>query len=50
MLLFFKIEVSLIYNVALVSGVQQSDSYIYILLNIFFHYYRVLNIVPCAIQ
>ena len=32
--LFFKTEVQLIYNVVLVSGVQQSDSVVYIL----FHY------------
>ena len=49
-----KIEVQLIYNVVLVPGVQQSDSVIYtILFFIFFYmmiYYRILNIVPCAIQ
>ena len=47
--LFFK----LIYNVVLVSGVQQSDSFmhIYILFHIpFMVYYRILNIVPCAIH
>ena len=45
----FKIVVSLIRNVVLVPGVQQSDSYIYIY--IFFSimvYYRILNITPCA--
>ena len=37
---FFLIEVSLIYNVMLVSGVQQTDSvlYIYIFFQILFHY------------
>ena len=58
-------EVQLIYNVVLVCGIQQSDSvsyiymclYIYIYIYIFFFiffsivvYYRILNIVPCAIQ
>ena len=50
-LFFFLIEVQLSYNVVLVSDVQQSDSYIYFF--IFFSiigYYRILNIVPCAIQ
>ena len=51
---FFKIEVELIYNVVLVSGVQKSDSviHIYILFQILFHdsYYKILNIVSCAIQ
>ena len=37
LLLFFLIEVWLIYNVVLVSGVQQSDSVIHILLQILFH-------------
>ena len=43
--MIFFIEVELIYNVVLVSGVQKSDyiyvyicRYIYILLQIFFHY------------
>ena len=43
-------EISLIYNVVLVSVVQQSDSVIHT--HIFFFimiYYRILNIVPCAI-
>ena len=38
---FYKIEVSLTYNVVLISGVQQSDSvitYIYVLFNFIFHY------------
>ena len=42
-------------NVVLVSGVQQSDSvmYIYVFFFIFFSiivYYKILNIVPYAIQ
>ena len=45
----------LIYNVVLISGIQQSDSciYIYIFFFRFFsiiNYYKILNIVPCAIQ
>ena len=41
----------------LVSGVQRNDSvcvctdiYIYILFQIHFPYYKILSIVPCAIQ
>ena len=50
----FLIEVYLIYNVVLVSGVQQSDSviyYIYILFHILFPYglLQDINIIPCAI-
>ena len=61
-----KTEVQLIYNVLLVAGIQQSDSdiniciqniiYSYILFFICMHtfsfvdYYKVLSIVPCAIQ
>ena len=53
-ILFF-IEVQLIYNVVLVSGVQQSDSviHIYTFFFIFFSimvYRRMLNIVPCVMQ
>ena len=33
----------------LISTVQQSDSVIYILFHIHFHYHRTLNIVPCAV-
>ena len=46
------IEVQLISNVVLVSGIQQSDSvlYIYIIFQITFHYNKILNIVPRAIQ
>ena len=52
------IEVSLIYNVVLASGVQQNDSVIHIhmspplFLRFFSHisHYRVLSRVPCAIQ
>ena len=49
----------LIYNVVLVSGIQQNDSviHIYMYIYIFFFrffsiigYYKILNIVPCAIQ
>ena len=58
--MFFKIyliEVQLIYNTALISGVQQSDSGIYtypvyVLFHILFHYIyrRILSRVPCAVQ
>ena len=48
-ILFF-IKVYLIYSV---SGIQQNDSviYTYILFQILFHYsyYKILNIVPCAV-
>ena len=44
LLLFFLIEVWLIYNVVLVSGVQQSDSVIHILLQILFHDRLLQNI------
>ena len=53
--LFF-IEVQLIYNAVLVSGVQQSASVIHIYLfffrffSIIGNYYKILNIVPRAIQ
>ena len=59
--LFF-IEVQLIYNVVLISAVQPSDSGVYIhsvcvcvytLFKTLFPtvvYYKILNIVPCAIQ
>ena len=48
-------EVQLIYNVVLISAVQQSDSvtHIYIFLFVFFSimvYHRILSTVPCAIQ
>ena len=60
---FFFSEVELIYNVLLVSGVQQSDSvmhiiyiYMYNCIHIVFSrffsiivYYKILNIVPYAI-
>ena len=53
-LLLFKINVQLIYNVVPVSAVQHSDSVIHVyMLFIFFSimvYYRILHIVPCAIQ
>ena len=51
------IGVELIYNVMLVSGVQQSDSVIHIFIYPFFFiffshigYYRILSRAPCAIQ
>ena len=51
----FLIEVELIYNIVLVSSVQQSDSIIhkYIFFFRFFSivgYYKKLKIIPCAIQ
>ena len=49
--LTFFIEVKPIYNVVLVSGVEQSDSLIYFF--IFFYivvYHRILNIFPCTVQ
>ena len=51
-----KVEVKLIYNVVLVSSVQQRDSVIYIYGFFFFrlfsiiHYYYILSIVLCAVQ
>ena len=44
---FFKVEVQLIYNIVLVSGIQQSDSvtYFFILFSII-GYYKILNTVP----
>ena len=52
-----EVEVELIYNVVLIFTAQQSDlvmhTYIHALFVIFFSimfYYRILNIVPCAIQ
>ena len=46
---FFLIEVELIYSVVLVTGVQQSNMYIYIFFFIMV-YYKRLNTVPCAIS
>ena len=44
------IEVWLIYNIVLVSGIQQSDSAIYIFrLFSITGYCKILNTVPCAI-
>ena len=46
-------DVYLIYNVVLISTVQQSDSVIHIyFISVFFSiaYYRILNILPCAMQ
>ena len=53
--LFFLIEVQLIYNVVLISAVQQKDSVIHIYVFFFIFcsimvYPRRSNIVPCAIQ
>ena len=55
-LFIYLIEVQLIYNVVLASGVQKSDSYIYVCVCIysfwiFFHigYYKILSRLPCAI-
>ena len=47
---FLKPEVWLIYNVVLVSSVQQRDSVIRITYSFFIVYYRILNLVPWAIQ
>jgi len=41
--LFIFIEVSLIYNIVLVSAVQQSDSVIYTFFQILFHYRLVIT-------
>ena len=55
-LLSFKkhfIELQLIYNVVLISAIQPSQLYIYTFFFIFFSimvYYRILNVVPCAVQ
>ena len=38
-LIFFFIELQLVYNVVLVSGVQQSDSFIHTYISIFFQIY-----------
>ena len=47
----FSFEAALIYSVVVVSGIQQSDSIIYIF-RLFFiiGYYKTLNIVPWTIQ
>ena len=45
-LFFFLTEVWLIYNVDLVSGIQKSDSNLYLSIG----YYKILNIIPCAMQ
>ena len=55
---FFLIEIYLIYSIVLVSGIQQSDSVMYVCVYIYIYfrlfsitgYYKILNIVPCAIQ
>ena len=51
----FFIEIQLIYNVVLVSSVQQSASFIHIYIFFFrlfsiIDYYKILSIVPCVIQ
>ena len=43
----FFIEIQLIHNVVLVSGIQQSDS---VILFSLIGYYKILSIVLCAIQ
>ena len=45
---FLKIKVQLIYNIVLVSGVQQSDSVIHVFFRLFsiIGYYKTLNTVP----
>ena len=54
---FKKIELQLIYNIMLVSSVQDRDSVIHTYVSPFFFrffsligYYKILSIVPCAIQ
>ena len=51
---FTIISETLLYNVVLVSAVQQSESvlYVYIVfrLSSIIGYYKILNIVPCAVQ
>ena len=51
------LKIQLIYNVVFVSGLQQSDWAIHTHTHTFFSrffsmigYYKILNIVPCAIQ
>ena len=45
------VEVWLIYNVVLISAIQQSGSVIHIYIFFFILVYpRIFNIVPCAIQ
>ena len=48
---FFLIEIQLIYNIVLVSGVRQSDCYMYVFIQLFFFrffsiidYYKILSI------
>ena len=56
LLCFSKIEVELIYDVVIVSGVQQSDSVIHTHISIFSRLfsligcYKISSIVPCVIQ
>ena len=51
---FFLIEVWLIYNTVLVSGIQRSDLAVCVCTSFFgffsiIAYYKILNIIPCAI-
>ena len=46
----FFIKVQLIYNIVLVSAVQQLLSYIYVHIISNMIYCRILNIIPCAVQ
>ena len=46
----FFIEVYLIYDVVLVSGVQQSDSVVFLKLYSIIGYYKISNRIPCVIQ
>ena len=53
MVVFLLIEIQLIYNIVLVSDVQQSDPVIH---NFFFRflsiscYYKILNVVLCGVR
>ena len=46
----FFLEVELSYNVVLVSGIQQSDSVIFFISYSIIGYYKILNIIPCAVR
>ena len=48
----FLIEVYLIHNIVLVTGVQESNLIIYIFFSDFsiLDYYKILNIVPCVVE
>ena len=49
---FFFIEVYLVDNIVLVSGIQQKDSVMYIFFRLFsiIDHYKILNVVPCILQ